>query len=138
MIITDLMGESTEYDQSVPASPAKLIELVLKGSLSSYDSLKSKYSFDNMAFTKLKSTYKQRTSNQLSKTGDKKVTARTQKQYDIILNFMEQGKEYGIQDFCNLLELKESRTNELLNGLLINENKIEIVGANRDRRYLLI
>ena len=58
------MGESTEYDQSVPASPAKLIELVLKGSLSSYDSLKSKYSFDNMAFTKLKSTYKQRTSNQ--------------------------------------------------------------------------
>ena len=64
MIITDLMGESTEYDQSVPASPAKLIELVLKGSLSSYDSLKSKYSFDNMAFTKLKSTYKQRTSNQ--------------------------------------------------------------------------
>ena len=72
MIITDLMGESTEYDQSVPASPAKLIELVLKGSLSSYDSLKSKYSFDNMAFTKLKSTYKQRTSNQLSKTAIKK------------------------------------------------------------------
>ena len=72
------------------------------------------------------------------KTGDKKVTARTQKQYDIILNFMEQGKEYGIQDFCNLLELKESRTNELLNGLLINENKIEIVGAKRDRRYRLI
>ena len=138
MIITDLMGESTEYDQSVPASPAKLIELVLKGSLSSYDSLKSKYSFDNMAFTKLKSTYKQRTSNQLSKTGDKKVTARTQKQYDIILNFMEQGIEYGIQVFCNLLELKESRTNELLNGLLINENKIEIVGAKRDRRYRLI
>ena len=51
---------------------------------------------------------------------------------------MEQGKEYGIQVFCNLLELKESRTNELLNGLLINENKIEIVGAKRDRRYRLI
>ena len=45
-------------------SPAKLKELVLKGTASSYDSLKSKYNFDNMAFTKLKSTYRQRTGNQ--------------------------------------------------------------------------
>jgi ATP-dependent DNA helicase RecG len=45
-------------NQSVPATPAKLKELVLKGSVSSYDSLKSKYKFDNMAFTKLKSIYK--------------------------------------------------------------------------------
>ena len=80
MNITDLIGESTEYDkkqalevrkpkswcksvsafadgsltafyrvgnQSVPATPSKLIELVLKGSATSYDSLKSKYSFNN-------------------------------------------------------------------------------------------
>ena len=48
-------------NESVPASPAKLQELVLKGSVSSYDCLKSKYEFDNMSFTKLKATYKKRT-----------------------------------------------------------------------------
>jgi len=48
-------------NESVPVSPAKLQELVLKGSVSSYDCLKSKYSFDDMSFTKLKSTYKART-----------------------------------------------------------------------------
>lgn len=50
-------------NESVPADRAKLKELVLKGSGISYDSLKSKYKFENMAFTKLKSTYKQRTGN---------------------------------------------------------------------------
>ena len=35
----------------------------MKGSVSSYDCLKSRYDFENMAFTKLKSTYKQRTGN---------------------------------------------------------------------------
>ncbi len=48
-------------NQSVPASPLKLRELVLKGTATTYDSLRSKYSFENMAFTKLKSVYKQRT-----------------------------------------------------------------------------
>ena len=38
-------------------------ELVLRGSGESYDSLKSKYDFGNMSFTKLKSVYKQRTGN---------------------------------------------------------------------------
>ena len=58
-------GEKTAFhrvgNESVPADRAKLKELVLKGSSSSYDSLKSKYKFSNMAFTKLKSAYKQRT-----------------------------------------------------------------------------
>lgn len=48
-------------NESVPADRAKLKELVLKGSATSYDSLKSKYIFEDMAFTKLKSTYKART-----------------------------------------------------------------------------
>lgn len=48
-------------NESVPVSPVKLQELVLKGSVSSYDCLKSKYNFDDMSFTKLKSTYKTRT-----------------------------------------------------------------------------
>ena len=50
-------------NESVPVTPAKLKELVLKGTAASYDSLKSKYFFADMAFTKLKSTYKQRTGN---------------------------------------------------------------------------
>ena len=48
-------------NESVPATPAKLQELVLKGSVSSYDCLRSRYEFKNMSFTKLKSTYKKRT-----------------------------------------------------------------------------
>ena len=67
------------------------------------------------------------------KSGGKKVTKKTQMQYDKILEFMEDGKEYGIWDFCELLGLKESRTKDILKGL---SDKIEIIGSNRDRRYL--
>lgn len=45
---------------------------------------------------------------------------------------MEEGKEYGIWDFCELLGLKESRTKDILKGL---SDRIEIIGSNRDRRY---
>ena len=53
-------------------------------------------------------------------------------QYDKILSFMEEGKEYGIRDFCELLNLKESRTKVILQGL---SDDIEMVGSNRARRY---
>ncbi len=66
------------------------------------------------------------------KSGDKKVTKKTQMQYDKILEFMEEGKEYGIWDFCELLGLKESRTKDILKGL---SEYIDIIGSNRDRRY---
>ncbi|MFV0502446.1 MAG: ATP-binding protein [Lachnospirales bacterium] len=55
-------------NQSVKATPAKLNELVLKGSRESYDNLKSKYDFENMSFTKLKSTYKKRTNRQFEES----------------------------------------------------------------------
>ena len=66
------------------------------------------------------------------KSGGKKVTKKTQMQYDRILEFMEDGKEYSIWDFCELLGLKESRTKEILKGL---SDYIEISGSNRNRRY---
>ncbi len=66
------------------------------------------------------------------KNGDKKITKKTQMQYDKILAFMEEGKEYSIWDFCELLDLKESRTKVILKGL---SDYIETVGNNRDRRY---
>lgn len=42
--------------------------MVLRGSSESYDSLKSRYDFGNMSFTKLKSVYKQRTGNAFEDT----------------------------------------------------------------------
>ena len=41
---------------------------------------------------------------------------------------MEEGKEYTIQDFCNLLNLKPSRTKELLKALT---QDIEQIGNNK-------
>lgn len=60
------------------------------------------------------------------------MTKKTQTQYDKILAFMEEGKEYGIWDFCELLNLKESRTKDILKGL---SDYTEMIGSNRDRRY---
>ena len=45
------------------------------------------------------------------------MTKKTQMQNDKILAFMEEEKEYGIRDFCELLGLKESRTKDILKGL---------------------
>lgn len=55
-------------NESVPATPSKLRELVLRGSGETYDSLKSRYDFENMSFTKLKSVYKQRTGKTFDNT----------------------------------------------------------------------
>ncbi len=55
-------------NENVPATPSQLRELVLRGSGESYDGLKSRYDFDNMSFTKLKSVYKQRTGNTFEAT----------------------------------------------------------------------
>lgn len=60
------------------------------------------------------------------------MTRKTQQQYDKILEFMEDDEEYRIWDFCELLDLKESRTKEILKGL---SDYIEEIGSNRDRRY---
>lgn len=46
---------------------------------------------------------------------------------------MEFGKEYNIQDFCQLLGLKESRTKEILSQLT---EYVETVGENKNRRYV--
>ena len=53
---------------SVPASPIELQELVLKGTNTSYDSLKANYDFSDMSFSKLKSVYKQNTGNSFEDT----------------------------------------------------------------------
>lgn len=50
-------------NECVTIDRLKLKELILKGSKLTYDSMESKYKFENMAFTKLRSTYKLRTGN---------------------------------------------------------------------------
>ncbi len=55
-------------NESVPANPAQLRELVIKGSGRSYDSLPSQYAFENMAFTKLRSVYFQKTGKSFEDT----------------------------------------------------------------------
>lgn len=69
------------------------------------------------------------------KTGDKKPT-KSDKQQMMILKYMETDKEYRLQDFCELLELKESRTKEILKPLIL-DGKLLVIGKNKDRRYKL-
>lgn len=83
MIVEVYAGEQTPYyysgdgmltafirigNQSVQAKPQQLSELVLKGSNATYDSLPSKYQFDDMAFTKLKSVFYQQTGHSFAES----------------------------------------------------------------------
>lgn len=68
------------------------------------------------------------------KNGDKKVSKKTKQYYKKIFEFMQENKEYIIQDFCQLLDLKPSRTKEILKDL---SDDIEQIGNNKNRRYKL-
>ena len=61
-------------------------------------------------------------------------TIKTSKRYELILEFMSDGKEHTLKEICDLLNLKETRTKELLKALSL---RIEIIGSNKDRRYKL-
>ena len=69
------------------------------------------------------------------KNGDKKKTNKTQIQQEQILLFMKENSEYKLQDFCELLDLKESRIKTIIKPL-IDAGAIVCMGANKDRRYL--
>lgn len=53
-------------NESVPASAVDLKRLVLRGSNASFDSLSTRYSFESLAFTKLRSVYRMRTGAELT------------------------------------------------------------------------
>lgn len=69
------------------------------------------------------------------KTGGIKISKKMQKQHETILEFMEDGKEYRLADFCKLLNLKETRTKSILKALA-SVDKIKFIGGNKDRRYI--
>ena len=53
-------------NESIPASATDLRRLVLRGSNSSFDSLSTRYPFESLAFTKLRSVYRMRTGTELT------------------------------------------------------------------------
>lgn len=69
------------------------------------------------------------------KSDDKKKISKTQLEQEQILLYMKENREYKLQDFCELLSLKESRVKTIIKPL-IDEGEIVCVGANKDRRYL--
>ena len=69
------------------------------------------------------------------KTDDKKIT-KSDKQQKVILKYMKTDKEYRLQDFCELLGLKDTRTKEILKPLIL-DGKLLVIGKNKDRRYKL-
>lgn len=71
------------------------------------------------------------------KGDDKKPTKKTKFQNDRILEFMNEEEEYRLSEFCDLLGLKETRTKELLKGL-IDAGFIEATGKNKTKRYRLV
>ena len=96
--------------------------------------LNEDYSYDNVKNGDKKTAIKNGDKKTAIKNGDKKISKKTIQNYKKILEFMEEGKEYTIQDFCNLLNLKPSRTKELLKVLT---QDIEQIGNNKNRKYRL-
>lgn len=69
------------------------------------------------------------------KNGDKKsVSKKTDRQLEKIVFMMEPGKEYKTAEIAGWVDLKLSRTRELLKVLTEN-GEVEAIGYNRDRTY---
>ena len=96
--------------------------------------LNEDYSYDNVKNDDKKTAIKNDDKKTAIKNGNKKISKKTIQNYKKIFEFMEEGKEYTIQDFCNLLNLKSSRTKELLKALT---QDIEQIGNNKNRKYRL-
>ena len=68
------------------------------------------------------------------KTGQKKIHPKTQEHLQMILLYMVNDRQYTANEIAELLNLKISRTKEIL-AILVNSGKLESLGSKRDRRY---
>ena len=68
------------------------------------------------------------------KSAGKKVTKKTQEQYDKILAFMKPDIWYKTNDLVEVLGVKETRIKELLRAL-VGDEKLEDDGATKGKRY---
>ena len=70
----------------------------------------------------------------MKKKWRKKVTQKTQKNYEAILNAMPYDIWYKASDFEYVVEVKESRLKKLLADL-VEQGKIESIGSTKGRKY---
>ena len=68
------------------------------------------------------------------KSGEKKVTKKTQERYNTILSAMQHDKWYKASEFENVVEVKESRIKILLNELT-DQGLIESIGSTKGKKY---
>ena len=79
----------------------------------------------------VKSSSKKSNKKAAIKSGDKTISAKTQKNYEKILGFMEREKEYKTAEIADLLELQKSHTRKLLNELVDQYGDIKKGVQNR-------
>jgi ATP-dependent DNA helicase RecG len=96
--------------------------------------LDEKYSADAQIGKNKKSAIKNSDKKSAIKISDKKSTI-TEERLQIILKCMQKNIEYNTEEIADMVGLKTARTRELLK-MLVNDDKIEAVGANRNRKYL--
>lgn len=68
------------------------------------------------------------------KSGEKKVTKKTQEKYDAILNAMQPDKWYKASEFEDVADVKESRIKVLLKDLS-EQGLIESTGSTKGKMY---
>lgn len=68
------------------------------------------------------------------KSGEKKVTKKTEEKYNAILNTMRCDRWYKASEFENIVDVKESRIKILLNEL-VKQEKIESTGSTKGKKY---
>ena len=68
------------------------------------------------------------------KISDKK-SAITEERLQRILESMQKDVAYSTEEIAEKVELKNARTRELLK-VLVENNKVEFVGANKNRKYI--
>ena len=68
------------------------------------------------------------------KSGEKKVTKKTQEKYDAILKFMQTGTWYKASEFETIAGVKKSRIKVLLKDM-IEQGLMESAGSTKGKKY---
>ena len=68
------------------------------------------------------------------KSDNKKVTAKTQQQLQEVQNKMRAGKEYKLEEICEITGLKRTRTRDLVKKLVVM-GIVDESGDRKARRY---
>jgi len=96
--------------------------------------LNENYSVESQQKNTKKSAIKIGDKKSAIKIGDKK-SAITEERLQAILKCMQHNVEYGIEEIAEKVELKNSRTRELLK-ILIENGQVDALGSNKNRRYI--